>query len=211
MGAAYDYCRAQPSTLAMGCWRADGSLFNANEALLHLLGCTREEIEIGQVRWPDITPKEYASLDIRALQQIRERGESIPFEKEYIRSDGLRIPVLVGGAAFGNGVADAGGFFAVDLRSRTRPHGTDQIGFTLQSFIAQDLPSVDKIRERLSRLTPREHEIAELLACGESCKQIARRLEIAPKTVDNHRTAILDQMGANNPTKLSHMIALVKK
>src|SRR5436305_14888302 len=107
-------------TLAMGCWRADGTFFDGNNGLLHLLGCSRQEVEAGRVRWSDITPPEFAPLDAQALGELRTAGECTPFEKEYIRHDGRRVPVLVGGTAFGNGVTDAGAFFAVDLSQRKR-------------------------------------------------------------------------------------------
>lgn len=63
-----------------------------------------------------------------------------------------------------------------------------------------------EIRERLCRLTPREQEIATLLAAGESCKQIARRLEICHKTVDNHQTILLQKLEVDNPTQLARLL-----
>lgn len=47
---------------------------------------------------------------------------------------------------------------------------------------------------RLEKLTPREREILVLLVAGEATKPIARRLEIAPSTVDVHRHRILKKM-----------------
>lgn len=194
----------------MGFWRADGSLFAPSEALARLLGCTRQDMDSGKIRWSDITPSEYAPLDANALDQIRTIGECAPFEKEYIRSDGTRIPVLVGGAAFGDGIADAGCFFAVDLRLR-------QTGLPLYSReVLSRIPGfpraldIEGARVRVALLTPRERQIAEMLARGDSCKQIARRLEIAHKTVDHHRAAILEKVGVDNPTQLAHVLGVIR-
>lgn len=66
---------------------------------------------------------------------------------------------------------------------------------------------VSDVRDRLGHLTRREREIAELLASGESCKQIARKLEICHKTVDNHQTTILEKLSVDNPTQLARMFA----
>ena len=63
------------------------------------------------------------------------------------------------------------------------------------------------IQERIARLTDREREIMELLSKGESTKQIAQRLSISPKTVDNHRAKVLEKMNVDNPTQLAHLLA----
>lgn len=64
------------------------------------------------------------------------------------------------------------------------------------------------LEERLSKLTERELEIMKLLAAGESTKQIAGRLAISPKTVDNHRAKILEKMNVENPTQLSRLLSM---
>src|SRR5262249_6253852 len=61
-----------------------------------------------------------------------------------------------------------------------------QEGMQLDLVRRQTNAFIANVRDRLCRLTRREREIANLLAAGESCKQIARRLEICHKTVDNH-------------------------
>jgi PAS domain S-box-containing protein len=73
-----------------------GGIHEANEAFLRMVGCTSEEVHSGRVRWPDITPPEWRQFDERALQQLADTGVAIPWEKEYMRKDGSRLPVLVG-------------------------------------------------------------------------------------------------------------------
>jgi len=51
------------------------------------------------------------------------------------------------------------------------------------------------------RLTRREHEILELLAVGHSDAEIANRLFISQRTVNNHVHAILNKLGAQNRTQ----------
>lgn len=51
-------------------------------------------------------------------------------------------------------------------------------------------------------LTPREQEIMRLLAEGLSAKEIAQKLFISPKTVDNHRTNIMSKLGLHSTMEL---------
>lgn len=45
------------------------------------------------------------------------------------------------------------------------------------------------------KLTQREQEVMRLVAQGASTKEIAARLCISPKTVENHRTRLMDKLG----------------
>jgi PAS domain S-box-containing protein len=76
----------------------DGAITDANDAYLQMLGCTRAELRAGLVRWDELTPPEYRHLDERAIAEIRRSGACTPFEKEHLRRDGTRVPVLIGSA-----------------------------------------------------------------------------------------------------------------
>jgi len=54
-----------------------------------------------------------------------------------------------------------------------------------------------------SPLTPREREVLQLLAEGNSTKQIGQRLFISPKTVEVHRLKIMDKLNLNNVAQLT--------
>jgi DNA-binding NarL/FixJ family response regulator len=51
-------------------------------------------------------------------------------------------------------------------------------------------------------LTPREQEVMRLLAEGLSTKEIAERLFISPKTVENHRANIMNKLGLHSTIEL---------
>ncbi|NJM88336.1 MAG: PAS domain S-box protein, partial [Hydrococcus sp. RU_2_2] len=103
----------------MGIWEREGGIINANDALLNTVGYSRQELEAGNIDWLALTPPEYHDLDNRALAETDARGFCTPFEKEYIRKDGRRIPILIGGAGFSDD-PDSGIFFAIDLSDRKR-------------------------------------------------------------------------------------------
>ncbi|HLF97575.1 MAG TPA: PAS domain-containing protein, partial [Methylococcaceae bacterium] len=103
--------------IGIGFWRAEGGVADANDALLQLLGYTREDLAAGRLDWRKLTPPEYLHLDEHALQEIAERGAITPFEKEYFHKNGRRIPVLIG-AATDIDAPDRGAFFVLDLSQR---------------------------------------------------------------------------------------------
>ena len=47
-----------------------------------------------------MTPPEYAERDLLYVQKLTEKGSAAPYEKEYIRKDGSRVPVLIGAVFF---------------------------------------------------------------------------------------------------------------
>ena len=67
----------------------------ANDAFLEMVGYSRDDLLAGRLHWPDLTPPEYAPLDDLAHEEGLRFGACTPFEKELIRKDGTRVPVLV--------------------------------------------------------------------------------------------------------------------
>ncbi|PSB44127.1 histidine kinase, partial [filamentous cyanobacterium Phorm 6] len=74
-----------------------GRIAYANDSLLNMVGYTRSDVLSGRLRWDRMTPPEYLHLDARAAQELRASGVATPFKKEYIRKDGSRVPILMGG------------------------------------------------------------------------------------------------------------------
>ncbi|MBE9103695.1 PAS domain S-box protein [Nostoc cf. edaphicum LEGE 07299] len=80
----------------------NGFIIEANDAFLKMIGYTREDFSANQINWREITPPEYLLLSERSVEEVRTTGICKPFEKEYIRKDGDRIPVLLGSVTLGN-------------------------------------------------------------------------------------------------------------
>jgi two-component system, LuxR family, response regulator FixJ len=55
---------------------------------------------------------------------------------------------------------------------------------------------------RFALLTPREREVMELVTAGKANKVIAADLGLSPKTVEVHRAAVMDKMGADSVAEL---------
>ncbi len=96
----------------------------ANDAFLELVGYSREDLLAGRLRWPDLTPPEFLPMDELAHEEGLQFGACTPYEKELIRKDGTRVPVLVATA-----VLKLSPFrwitFVQDLRERSRQESVD--------------------------------------------------------------------------------------
>ncbi len=66
-----------------------------NDAFLEIIGYTREDVASGHMKWAELTPPEYAALDELAHEEGLRFGTCTPYEKELIRADGVRVPVLI--------------------------------------------------------------------------------------------------------------------
>jgi len=95
-------------------WDLNGTVTDANDAFLEMIGYSREELDEGKIKWDEITRPELKHLDTLAIQEMKETGASVPFEKVFIRKDGSRLPLLFG-AALLEGSKHQTVCFALDL------------------------------------------------------------------------------------------------
>jgi PAS domain S-box-containing protein len=100
-------------------WNLEGAIVGANEAFLHMLHYGRADVVSGRLRWTDLTPAEWRERDELAVAELRSTGTLRPFEKEYLRKDGSRVPVLIGGALFEES-GNEGVAFVLDVTERKR-------------------------------------------------------------------------------------------
>jgi PAS domain S-box-containing protein len=100
-------------------WNLEGAITGGNEAFLRMVQYDREDLASGRVRWTDLTPAEWRGHDQRAIADLQATGIFQPFEKEYFRKDGNRVPVLLGGALFEKG-GNEGVAFVLDLSEQKR-------------------------------------------------------------------------------------------
>jgi PAS domain S-box-containing protein len=97
---------------------AQGVIVEANQAFLQMLQYDRQDLVSGRLRWTDLTPAELRERDLHALTEAFENGVFQPYEKAFVRKDGSRLPVLIGGALFQS--ANEGVVFVLDLSEQKR-------------------------------------------------------------------------------------------
>ncbi len=97
----------------------EGGILEANHKFLEMLGYSANDIKAGRLRWIDITPPEYKAQAEANARELRANGIFQPIEKEYIRKDGSRVPVLVTSALLEGSTTEAI-TFVVDITEHKR-------------------------------------------------------------------------------------------
>jgi PAS domain S-box-containing protein len=101
-------------------WDLEGRIIEANDAFLRIVGYDRQDLISGRLCWTDLTPMEWLDRDLQVFAPVLKlTGFLQPFEKEYFRKDGSRVPVLIGVAAFDEN-GNQGVAFVLDLTERKR-------------------------------------------------------------------------------------------
>ncbi len=100
-------------------WDIEGRILEANDAFLRMTLYDRDDLASGRLDRRDLTPAEWRDRDERTVAELKTIGTVQPFEKEYFRKDGSRLPVLSGGALF-EASGNQGVSFVLDLTERKR-------------------------------------------------------------------------------------------
>ncbi|MGY8663377.1 AAA family ATPase [Bradyrhizobium sp. UFLA05-109] len=96
-----------------------GQIIEANDAFLRILGFDRNDLDSGRMRWLDLIAPEWHDRAAHTLREIRTTGSAQPFERDYVRKDGSKVPVLIGAASL-EPHATQGVAFVLDLTERKR-------------------------------------------------------------------------------------------
>ena len=75
---------------------------------------------------------------------------------------------------------------------------------------AKDAAEIERLRSRFEMLSARQRQVMELAVAGLSNKEIGSRLNISPKTVENHRAWVMERIGAKNLAELVRIAMQVR-
>src|ERR1700754_515634 len=98
-------------------WDFDGRILEANDEFLRMVSYGREDLVSGRIRWAELTPPDWRERNNARIEREKNSGRFEPFEKEFTRKDGSRVPILIGGATFEAG-GSQGVAFVLDLTER---------------------------------------------------------------------------------------------
>jgi PAS domain S-box-containing protein len=79
---------------AIGWACLDGTLLDVNDAFSGLTGYSKEELLAGK-KYQELTPEGYHEYESEKIESIMKTGKPDEYEKEYVRKDGSRVPVLL--------------------------------------------------------------------------------------------------------------------
>lgn len=137
------------------------------------------------------------------LADIRMPGLSGLELQHALRDAGIGMPVVI---VTGHGdVASARQAFQADaVDFLEKPFDEDGPVAAVEAALARERARIASVREaatrdeRLSTLTPREHEVMELLARGLHNREVAEKLGISARTVEVHKARVMDKLSARN-------------
>jgi PAS domain S-box-containing protein len=173
-------------------WNIDGRIFEANDAFLRMVGYERDDLMSGRLSWRALTPSEWLDHDERHwIPELGKTGSLPPFEKEYFRKDGSRVPVLIGVTTFqesgGEGVA-----FVLDLTERKR---AEQALRELETELVH-MNRVSMMGELAGSLA---HEITQPIGSAQNNARAAQNfLDMQPPDLGEVREALAGVVGDVN-------------
>src|SRR4051812_5750653 len=156
---------------------ADRRITETNDAFLSIVGYSRDDVKLGRLSFSGLTPPEWSGVDERFLAELASTGTWRPSEKDLFRKDGSRVPVLVGGAAFGE-LRHQVVAFVVDLTERKRAEA--------------ELAHANRVATMGQLTTSIAHEVNQPIAgtltnAGTALRCLARQppnLEVAKQAID---------------------------
>ncbi|MCB9727056.1 MAG: response regulator [Deltaproteobacteria bacterium] len=96
----------------------DGQLTDANDAFLEMLGYSREDLDAGRLRAEILTPPDWRKRDAAVAERLRAEGSVASYEKELLRKDGSRLPIVLGQVLLEDGETSVG--FVLDRTEQKR-------------------------------------------------------------------------------------------
>jgi PAS domain S-box-containing protein len=158
-------------------WDFGGRILEANDAFLRIVGYDRDDVVGGRLRWTDLTPPEWLERDTQQwVPKLKMTGSLQPFEKEYFRRDGSRVPVLNGLATLDE-TGNQGLAFVLDLTERKR---AEQERDRLHRLEA-DLAHINRVNTMGELTASLAHEIKQPIGAvvtnAEACVRLLDRDE----------------------------------
>jgi DNA-binding NarL/FixJ family response regulator len=163
-------------------------------------------VELSQQIQPDIAVIDLSMPEMNGLEAIRRILESSPETRILVLSihdsDTLIHEVLAAGAKGYLLKSDAARDLLAAVQSLVegRPFFTARVSQALlESFLQSNSP---RRQEEKARLTPREQEVVRLIADSKTNKEVASILNISIRTVETHRSNIMEKLGIHSVSDL---------
>jgi PAS domain S-box-containing protein len=212
----------------------DRRITEANDAFLGIVSYSRDDVTSGRLSFAGLTPPEWAGTDERNLAELASTGSCRPYEKDFFRKDGSRVPVLVGGATFGE-LRQQAVAFVVDLTERKRAeaelthanrvatmgqltasiaHEVNQpIAATLLNaenavrWLARQPPNLEKTRQSIDRIINDGKRAADILS---RIRDFSKKAPARTEELEINE-AILEIMGLTRVAISEHSVSVTMR
>jgi PAS domain S-box-containing protein len=170
----------------------DGKIHELNDTFLHMLDYTREDFESGRIKLTDLTPPEYKAQDQIALEHFKEVGSIRAREKEYLRKDGSRVPVLVGAA-----MLDPPRFiaFTLDLTEQRR---AEQVGARALATAEHESASRARVEQTLRQTEEQLRQSQKMEAIGTLAGSVAHDFNNLLSVIISYSDLLIDGLPKND-------------
>ncbi len=162
----------------------------------------REAVEMARQLKPDVVIVDIGMPNLNGLAATRQLTQQNPQQKVIVLtitdSDEVIREALDAGARGFVLKSDAARDLvsAVEALQRNRMFFTSRVNdMVLAGFLDKGYNGSKNEVPRLPKLTPREHEVVQLLAEGKSSKEVAALLNLSTKTAETHRSNIMRKLG----------------
>jgi PAS domain S-box-containing protein len=168
----------------------DGQIVEANEAFLRIVGYDRADLVAGRLRWTELTPPEWRDRDARTVAELKMIGTVQPFEKEYFRKDGSRVPVLIGSVTLEESETE-GVAFVLDLTERKRAEAEARESERRYREVQMELAHANRVATMGQLTASIAHEVNQPIAATVTNAQAALRwLDSRPPDLAETRQAL---------------------
>ncbi|HET6609713.1 MAG TPA: AAA family ATPase [Rhodopila sp.] len=195
-------------------WDFDGRILEANDAFLRIVGYDREDFMVDRLRWTDLTPPEWLDRDTQQwVPEIRTTGTLQPYEKEYFRKDGSRVPVLIGAVIFEDG-GHEGVAFVLDLTERKRAEAEVRESEGRYRAVQTELAHANRVATMGQLTASIAHEVNQPIAATVINAQAGLRwLAMQPPDLEEVRQTLvwIVESGTRAGDVIGRIRALIKK
>jgi PAS domain S-box-containing protein len=168
----------------------EGRIVEANDAFLQLVGYDREDVVAGRLHWTELTPPEWLDRHERAVTELKRIGTVQPYEREYFRKDGNRVPALIGSVAFDE-QRDQGVAFVLDLTERKRAEAEARESEQKYRKMQMELAHVTRVTTLGEMTASIAHEVNQpLAAIVNAAAACLRWLDRGTPNLDEARSAV---------------------
>ncbi len=179
----------------------DGRVLDANDAYLAMIGFNREDLVAGRIHWPEMATPEDAADQPTTVQRLLAQGSATAWEVEWLRKDGVRVHVVIGGtlldASRGRIVA-----FVLDQTERHRAERERQEALVREHAALAEAEEANRAKDRFlavvshelrNPLSPITLAVGVLQAVAPADERVQNALRIIERNA-RHEARLVDDL-----------------